>query len=308
MQMPDQTLYALSEEVELAFSETQPMMGMESSVISGGKWPNNYHSALEIDEAIRAAGATPVRFAIMDGKVKAGLTPSEIERLAKASDIKKAGTRDMAWAIRNRLVAGTTVSASLVGCSHLQLPVFSVAGIGGVHYGANESFDISTDLLQLAKSRVAVVCAGAKSMIDPKLTLELLETQGIPVIGYQWEYFPGYYTQSTGEKVPLVLNEIQAIAEVISNHWKLPTTGSVLITHPIRKEDSIDSSYLKDIVDAAIADCKTKNIKGQAVTPSILEAISKATSGESDTVNKSVLLSTAKVAAELAVAYAKNEI
>lgn len=307
MKNHDQTIFNLSDEVEKALIESRPTVGLESSVISGGKWPNNYEWAIEIDNAIRAAGATPVRFAIMDGKIKAGLSPDEIERLATSSDMDKAGSRDLAWAISNKLIAGTTVSASLIGCTQLKIPIFSVAGIGGAHYGASESFDISTDLMQFAKSRVAVVCAGAKSMIDPKLTLEILETHGIPVIGYQSEFFPGYYTQSSGEKVPLLTSSIELITKIMNTHWNLPSAGSLLVTHPIDEADSLDSKYLKDVVDSAIADCKAKGIKGKEVTPTILKAISRATSGKSDVVNKSVLLSTAKLASKLANAYKGNQ-
>ncbi len=298
--------YSVSEEVRTALADGKPIVGLESSVVTGGKWPANFETAKLVEATLREGGAVPARIAIQDGVVKVGVPEEELEELANAGLKGKASTRDIAFAVATNKSVGTTVSSSLVVCSQVGIPVFSVAGIGGVHFGATESFDISTDLTQFSRSRIAVVCAGAKSMLDPKLTLEVLETLGVPVVSYKWDFFPGYFTQSTSELSPLRLDDMDQLSKLVKAHWHLPDTGAVLITHPIPKEHSIDEDRLNPLIQQAIQACKRDGIVGQDVTPAILKIISEATEGKSDLINRAVLVSTAKIAAEAAVAIAQS--
>lgn len=296
--LPD--FYRISPEVCEALAENRPIVALESSVVTGGKWPSNAQIALAVEQAIRDHGALPARIAVLKGRLYVGLSKEETEVLSQFSDSSKIGTRDLAWALATGKSAGTTVSASLIACQQVGIKVFSVAGIGGVHYGATETLDISTDLIQFTRSKVAVVCAGAKSMLDPALTLEYLETHGVPVIGYRWSDFPGYYTRSTSEKVPLHLEYLSEIASLIEHHWKLASSGGVLVTHPLNEEDSLDSVWLNGLIQDAVKWCRENGIRGQAVTPEILKIISTATEGKSEFINRSALISTAVLAAKLA--------
>lgn len=296
--LPD--FYRISPEVYEALAENRPIVALESSVVTGGKWPDNAQIAFAVEQAISDHGALPVRIAVLKGRLHVGLSKEETEVLSQFSDSSKVGTRDLAWALATGKSAGTTVSASLIACQQVGIQVFSVAGIGGVHYGATETLDISTDLIQFTRSKVAVVCAGAKSMLDPALTLEYLETQGVPVIGYRWSDFPGYYTRSTTEKVPLHLECLSEIASLIEYHWKLASSGGVLVTHPVNEKDSLDSGWLNGLILDAAKWCREQGIRGQAVTPEILKIISTATEGKSDLINRSALISTAVLASKLA--------
>ncbi|AOK54564.1 pseudouridine-5'-phosphate glycosidase [Burkholderia stagnalis] len=300
--------YAISEEVQDALHERRPIVGLESSVVTGGSRPFNYDTAKAAEQVLRDAGAVPARIAILHGRLLIGVNDAELDELASGKVRGKASTRDLAYVLAARESAGTTVSSSLVACAQVGIETFSVAGIGGVHYEAQQTFDISPDLIQFARTRVAVVCAGAKSMLDPALTLEVLETLGIPVVGYRWSDFPGYYTQSTTQTVPVRLDELSDIASLVRTHWALDGAGAVLITHPIEKEFSIDNAILDPLIRDAIAQCKAQGITGQAVTPAILKIIAAATDGKSNLINRAVLLSTARVAAEFAGVLARSRV
>lgn len=299
MTLPD--FYQILPEVCDALAADWPVVALESSVVTGGKWPANTDCALAVEQAIRDNGALPARIALLNGKLHIGLSREETTRLSQHSDSAKVGARDLGWALATGKSAGTTVSASLIACQQVGIKVFSVAGIGGVHYGAAETLDISTDLIQFTRSKVAVVCAGAKSMLDPALTLEYLETHGVPVVGYRWSDFPGYYTRSTSQQVPLRLDHLNQIALLIDHHWQLASSGGVLVTHPVSEKDSLDSVWLNGLIQDAVKWCQQKGIHGQAVTPEILKIISAASEGKSDLINRSVLISTAALAAKLAV-------
>ncbi len=298
--------YKISDEIQDALAHGRPIVGLESSVVTGGTWPSNLETAKEVEATIRKNGAVPARIAVFDGKLLVGIEQDLLSQLASSKHKAKVSTRDLAHAISKKEKAGTTVSASLIACEQTGISVFSVAGIGGVHYGASESFDISTDLTQMARCRVAVVCAGAKSMLDPALTLEVLETFGVPVIGYRWEHFPGYYTQKTSQKVPFCLNDWGDIVKLANVHWGLVQTGSILITHPLPIEFSLDETVLDKLIRDAVATCRERRISGQAITPEILKIVSAATDGKSDLINRAALISTARVAADAAVAFAKE--
>lgn len=290
----------ISTEVSAALADGQPVVAMETSVVSGGTFPANYESALQVDAAIRNAGATPARVALIDGSIKLGVTNSELERLAHENSSQKVGSRDIALAMATRTTAGTTVSASIIVAAGAGIRVFSVAGIGGVHRGAETSLDISTDLDELARQRIAVVCAGAKSLLDPALTLEYLETKGIPVVGLGTKMFPNYYGVSSGYEVPWTLSTTEDVARFIDIHLGSGLPGGVLVAKPIAEADALPSDILNEAVENALDSARTEGIRGQALTPVVLSAISEATGGASVQANRAVLVSTAVAAADIA--------
>jgi pseudouridine-5'-phosphate glycosidase len=290
----------ISTEVSAALADGQPIVAMETSVVSGGTFPANYESALQVDAAIRNAGATPARVALIDGSIKLGVTSSELERLAHENSSRKVGSRDIALAMATRTTAGTTVSASIIVAASAGIRVFSVAGIGGVHRGAETSLDISTDLDELARQRIAVVCAGAKSLLDPALTLEYLETKGIPVVGLGTKMFPNYYGVSSGYEVPWTLSTTEDVARFIDIHLGSGLPGGVLVTKPIAEADALPSDILNEAVENALDSARNEGIRGQALTPVVLSAISEATGGASVQANRAVLVSTAVAAADIA--------
>jgi pseudouridine-5'-phosphate glycosidase len=294
----------VSDEVRTAIEDGGPVVAMETSVVAGGSYPNNLETALAVDRCAREEGAVPARVAVVDGVLRVGVSDTELERLAKAPDDKKISTRDLAVALHGGRTGGTTVSSSLIGTVAAGIRVFAVAGIGGVHRGAEVSFDVSADLTEFARSPVAVVCAGAKSLLDPALTLEYLETAGVPVIGYRSDDFPGYYTRSTGQSVPCRIDDLGHLAAVMHRHWGTVSDSSVLVTHPIEEEWSIDADLLNTMVEDALDEARTAGATGPALTPFVLSAITRATDGRSSLVNRAVLESTTRLAARLAVAEA----
>lgn len=296
----------LSPEVAEAVESNKPLVAMETSVVSGGSFPRNYSMALEVDEAVRLAGAIPARVALIGGRVKIGLSDNELLRLGEENQPRKIGTRDIALAISTKTTAGTTVSSSIIAAAGIGIKVFSVAGIGGVHRGAETSLDISTDLEELARQPIAVICAGAKSLLDPALTLEYLETKGIPVVGLGSRMFPNYYGVSSGYEVPWCLESADEIARFIDIHLRSGLPGGVLVTKPIAEADALPSDVLNDAVENALVLARTEGVRGQALTPVVLSAIAKATGGQSLKANRAVLISTAVAAAEVSVRLAKG--
>lgn len=289
-----------SDEVATALAAGTPIVAMETSVVSGGSYPENHEMALAVDDAVRDAGATPARIALIDGKLTLGLERSELHCLAVENSPRKIGSRDLAAAMVQGVTAGTTVSSSLIVAAAKGIRVLSVAGIGGVHRGAETTLDISTDLDELARQRVAVVCAGAKSLLDPALTLEYLETKGIPVVGYGSRMFPNYYAVSSGYEVPWMLDDVNDIAALVDLHFELDLPGGLLITRPIDESDALPSDELNAAVESALDEARSAGVYGQALTPVVLSAISKSTGGASTTANRSVLISTAVAAAGIA--------
>ena len=294
----------ISQEVSGAIRGGRPVVGLESSNIVGGAYPANILLAEELDAMIRDHGAIPARVAALDGQVHVGLDEALLDRLARDPNGAKVSSRGLAVALQRRQAAGTTVSASLIGAAAAGLRVFAVAGIGGVHRGAQTSFDISTDLARFADTPIAVVCAGAKSLLDPRLTLEYLETHGVPVIGYKSDDFPGYLTVSSGERVPHRSDDLREIAEIAHRHWAEVAQTSVLITAPIPADAALDSALLDDLIGEALDVAQAQGATGADLAPFVLGAVAKATDGRSTEVNRAVLLSTVALAADYAVAEA----
>jgi pseudouridine-5'-phosphate glycosidase len=298
----DPALLAVDEEVAEALHEGRPVVALESSVIPHGlPYPANLELAHDIDAAVRGSGAVPARVGILDGRIVVGMSKEHLERFASNPGIPKVSTRDLGIALAGGGAGATTVSSSLVAADLAGIRVFSVAGIGGVHRDAPHSFDISADLVQFTRSRTAVVCAGAKSMLHPAWTLEWLETAGIPVIGYRCDDFPAYFSVSSGVRNPHRLDDLRQIATAAAAHWDTGTATSVLVTHPIAEADGIPSKDVEAALAEATALAERDGVTGPAITPYLLKAIAQATEGRSSAANRSVLLSTTALAGEFAV-------
>lgn len=303
----DPTLLALGEEVSEALAHGRPVVALESSVLSGFPYPDNLALAREMDAGIRAQGAVPARIALLGGKLRVGLDDALLQEFCAHGKVPKVSTRDIGVTLAAGGPGGTTVSSSLLAAELAGIRVFAVAGIGGVHRDAPASFDISTDLVQFTRTRTAVVCAGAKSMLHPQWTLEWLETAGIPVIGYRCDDFPAYLSVSSGVRNPHRLDDLADIARATWAHWRSGNDTSVLVTHPIAEADGIPSQEIADALAEATERAAREGITGPAVTPYLLKAIAERTEGRTADANVSVLKSTTALAAEFAVHLAKEE-
>ena len=277
-------------------------MALESTIISHGMpYPQNFETALEVENIVRDNGAVPATIAIIKGLIKVGLNKEDIEFLSTEKNILKASRRDIPVIISQKLSAATTVSATMICAKLASLKIFATGGIGGVHRNAQNTFDISADLTELAQTNIAVVSAGVKSILDIGLTLEYLETLGIPVIGYRTEEFPAFYTRDSGFKVNYNIDSAHEIAEIIKTKWELGLNGGVIIANPIPKEYSMDKNLIDKAIEAALKKADENGIKGKDVTPFLLSEIKNITGGRSLESNIKLVLNNAKLAAEIAV-------
>lgn len=291
-----------SDEVKKALEQNLPVVALESTIISHGMpYPQNVETALACEEIIRENGAVPATIAIIDGKIHAGLTKEQIEFLASDAEILKASRRDLPYIIMSKKHGATTVAATMICADLAGIRVFATGGIGGVHRGAEKTMDISADLQELAQTDVAVVCAGAKSILDLGLTLEYLETFGVPVVGYQTDVLPAFYTRTSPFKVNFRLDTPDEIAELIQTKSELGLHGGVLITNPIPEEDSLDEALINRIIDQAIKEAEEKNIQGKEVTPFLLSRVKDLTEGKSLIANIALVKNNAKLGAQIAV-------
>ncbi|QRK04331.1 pseudouridine-5'-phosphate glycosidase [Archangium violaceum] len=296
-----------SEEVSDALSAGQPVVALESNVITHGlSYPENAATARKVEAAVRAGGAVPATIGIADGRILIGMTDADIERFASTPGIPKVSSRDMPVVLAGGGMGATTVASSLVVADLANIPFFASAGIGGVHRGAERTMDISSDLIQFTRSKVAVVCAGAKSILDLGLTMEFLETHCVPLISYGSDDFPAFYCISSGIRSPHRLDDEAMIARAIEWHWALGNHSSILITTPIRKEDAIDSREVDAVISKAMLTAEKDGVRGNAITKYLMRAVDKATEGRSAKANMSVLISTAELAGRLAVAHARH--
>ncbi|AYH46299.1 pseudouridine-5-phosphate glycosidase [Dickeya fangzhongdai] len=297
-------LLRFSDEVKEALHTGKPVVALESTVIAHGlPYPENVATARKIEAAVRAEGAIPATIGIENGRFLIGMSDADIERFGSTKGIPKASSRDIPVILAQGGMGATTVASSLVAADLAGIPFFASAGIGGVHRGAERSMDISADLIQFTRSRVAVVCAGAKSILDLGLTLEYLETQCVPIISYQSDDFPAFYCRSSGFHSPHRLDDATVIARSIEMHWKLGNQSSVLITHPIHEEDAIDTDEVESIIRDAAVQAEREGIRGPGATPYLMRAVAKATQGRTVKANMSVLISTAALAGKLARAH-----
>ncbi|MFD5733247.1 pseudouridine-5'-phosphate glycosidase [Streptomyces sioyaensis] len=301
-------LLRLSDEVEQALREGQPVVALETTVINHGPpYPENLELAFAIGQAVREGGAIPATIGIADGHFVVGMSESELERFAGTEHIPKATTRDVGLILASGGLGATTVASSLFIADNAGIPVLSTGGIGGVHRNASVTFDISADLLELTRRQVAVVCSGAKSILDVGLTLEYLETLGVPVIGYRCADFPAYYCTSSGFPNPQRTDELTTLAAAIDVHWEAGATGSVVVTSPIEAEDALDSDRIEQAVQGAVQQAERDGVHGAAITPYLLKAVSAATRGRSAAASRAVLISTAKLAGQVARALADRQ-
>lgn len=297
-------LLKISDEVQEALYSAKPIVALESTVISHGlPYPDNIATACKIESAVRESGSIPATIGIEQGRFIIGMTHEDIDRFASTPNIRKVSSRDIPVILANGGMGATTVASTLVAADLANISFFASAGIGGVHRGAESSMDISADLIQFTRSKVAVVCAGAKSILDLGLTMEFLETYCVPIVAYASDDFPAFYSISSGIRSPHRIDSPEIIARTIVKHWEMGNSSSILITSPIKQEAAIDSNEIDCIIKDAIISAENNGVRGPAITPYLMRAVGKATQGRSINANISVLISTAKLAGELAKAY-----
>lgn len=293
--------YVLSKELIMAQKIGTPVVALESAVITHGlPHPHNLSLAKDMEADIRAEGALPTTVALLDGKIRIGLEDAELERLANLKESRKISLRDFSIALAEGLSGGTTVAATLHVAAQAGIRVFATGGIGGVHRGA--AFDISADLPQLGKTPVLVVCAGAKAILDLPATREVLETQGVPVIGYQTDDFPAFYSRSSGLPVDYRVDTPEQAAAIATQAWDAGLHAAIMLVVPPPEETALPENQIEEAVLAAIAEAEDLGVYGAATTPFLLQRMSEITQGESLLANLDLLRNNARVAAKVAVA------
>lgn len=296
----------IQENVQKALNEGKPVVALESTIISHGMpYPQNVETARKVEAIIREHGAEPATIAILDGRIKVGLTDEELEYLGKSKDVIKTSRRDLAFIVAKKLNGATTVATTMLVAALAGIRVFATGGIGGVHRGAQETFDISADLEEFARTSVAVVCAGAKSILDLPLTMEYLETAGVPVVGFGTDELPDFFTRSSGLKVDYRVNNTKELADALKAKWDLGMDGGVVIANPIPEQYSMDKKVIDTAIEKALAEAKANGIKGKDTTPFLLAKVKELTGGESLASNIQLVFNNAAVAADLAVDFSK---
>jgi pseudouridine-5'-phosphate glycosidase len=292
--------------VATALHHGRPVVALESTIISHGMpWPQNAETALRVEAAVREHGAVPATIAVIDGRLKAGLSREQIESLAQQGlAVPKASRRDLPLLIARGATGATTVAATMIVAALAGIRVFATGGIGGVHRGAETSFDISADLQELARTSVAVVCAGAKAILDLPLTLEYLETQGVPVLGFGTDELPAFYSRESGLKLPARVDSPAALAAVLHAKWQAGLDGGVVIANPIAPEHEIPQPRIAGYIAQALAEAQAQGVAGAAVTPFLLARVSALTGGASLKANIELVLANARLAAQVAGALA----
>jgi pseudouridine-5'-phosphate glycosidase len=295
----------LADPVRQALAQGQAVVALESTVIAHGlPYPANVAVARAMEDAIAAEGATAATIALLDGQLVIGLSAQEIERLATEDNVMKASRRDLGVALASRRTAATTVAGTLACAALVSIPVFATGGIGGVHRGAAQTFDISADLPELARSPVVTVCAGAKAILDLPLTLEYLETHGVPVIGYGTDELPAFYSRQSGLPVPHRCDTPEEVARIAAAQWRSGLGGGLLITCPIPEEDALPRERIDKEIAIALAEAEAQGVRGPATTPFLLSRLAQLTGGESVVANRALLLNNATQAARFAKALA----
>ena len=292
----------ISPEVREALAKGDPVVALESTIISHGMpYPQNVETALRVEQTIRDAGATPATIAIIGGRLKAGLSPEEIEHLGRSGrSVAKASRRDLAVLVARKQDGATTVTTTMIIAAMAGIKVFATGGIGGVHRGAQTTMDISADLEELAQTPVMVICAGAKSILDLGLTLEYLETKGVPVIGYGTDELPAFYTRKSGFKVDYRIDTPEELAAAWKAKLDMGLKGGMLVTNPIPEKDSMDPARINAAIDQAIAEAKEQGIRGKETTPFLLARVKDITGGDSLASNIQLVLNNARLAAATA--------
>lgn len=296
----------INKEVQHALENNLPVVALESTIISHGMpYPKNVETALRVEKAIRDNGAIPATIGIIDGVAVIGMNEEEIELFGKTKGIAKVSRRDLPVIFAKKMWGATTVSATMILAAKAGIEVFVTGGIGGVHRGAETTMDISADLQELAKTNVTVVCAGAKAILDLPLTLEYLETMGVPVLGFKTSELPCFYTRHSGLKVDYEISSYEEAAKVIKEKREFGLTGGILITNPIPSEYEMDSNVINDAIERALKEMNELGIKGKESTPFLLKTITDITGGDSLESNIQLVLNNAKVGANIAKEYSK---
>jgi pseudouridine-5'-phosphate glycosidase len=294
-------------EVAAALRDRRPVVALESTIISHGMpYPQNVQMATEVEGIVRAGGATPATIAVLDGVCCVGLSPAQLERLGTEQGVHKATTRDLPWLVATKSTGATTVAATMRIAALAGIRVFATGGIGGVHRGAAHSFDVSADLTELASTPVAVVSAGIKSILDIRLTLERLETLGVPVVVNGSDDFPSFYSRTSGLAAPRRVDGPAALAAVLYANWDvLGLTSGISIANPIPAADEIPAGEISEFIDVALAQLDAEGVTGQDVTPFLLKHVVEGTGGRSLAANLALVRNNAATAAQIAVEYAK---
>jgi len=293
-----------SDEVRAALDKGAPVVALESTIITHGMpFPQNLEMARKVEAVIRENGATPATIAVLKGEIHVGLGDAQLEQLAQTTDAVKTSSRDLAADMVQGLTAGTTVSATMRIAALAGIEIFATGGVGGVHRGAEDSFDISADLNELGMTNTTVVCAGVKSILDIPKTLEYLETQRVPIIAHGSDDFPAFFTRSSGCKADHRLNSAEEIAKAMALHHALGSGTGILIANPIPEEDALTPEFINGTIEAAVKEAADQGVGGKDVTPFLLARINELSEGRSLKANIALVLNNAKLAARMAVAY-----
>ena len=296
----------IAPEVKSAVEAGKPVVALESTILSHGMpYPENLTFAAEVERIIRAEGAIPATMAIIDGRMKVGLSAGELELMCKGENVAKVSRRDLPILLATGGTGATTVASTMILASLAGIPVFATGGIGGVHRGAETTMDISADLQELAHTPVAVVCAGAKMILDIGLTLEYLETMGVPVLGYDTDQFPAFYCRKSGFGVDYTAKSAAEIAKIARTKWDLGLAGGMLIGNPVPEEYALDFDEMSAVIDKALAAAKEDGVRGKNITPYLLAHIVEYTGGKSLATNIQLAYNNARLAAKVAVELAK---
>lgn len=301
MRVNGERFFNFKDEVKEALEEGRPVVALESTLISHGfPYPENLEVAGEMEEIIRGYGVVPATIAVIKGKIKVGLTRGELEFMATSKDILKASKRDLAVIAAKGLNGATTVAATMMVAERAGIKVFATGGIGGVHRGAEKTFDISADLQELARTSVAVVCSGAKAILDLPLTLEYLETMGVPIIGFRTDEFPAFYCRESGLKVDYVVDDEVEAAKIIRAMQDLELGGGMIIANAVPEEFALSMEYMNEMIEGAVRAAEKEGVNGKKLTPYLLNKIKELTGGKSLKANIELVKNNARVAAKIA--------
>jgi pseudouridine-5'-phosphate glycosidase len=293
----------LSEAVAAALAAGQPVVALESTIITHGMpYPRNLETALAVEAEIVTRGAVPATIAVLNGKIHVGLDRQQLEGLAIAKNVMKLSRADFAYAVSSGSTGSTTVAATMIAAELAGISVFATGGIGGVHRGAESSFDISADLYEFPQTNVMVVCAGPKAILDLNKTMEVLETNGVPVIGYSTDCLPAFWSRQSDIAIPLRMDSATDIARHATTRWQLGIKGGTLIANPVLQEYEIPASVIATVIDQALHDADRLGVSGKEVTPYLLSRMFELTDGKSLETNIQLVLNNARLAADIAVA------
>ena len=300
----DKSTFSYSDVVLQALSEKQPIVALESTVITHGlPYPVNFKAAMDMQAEVRRFGAVPATVAVIDGRIWVGLDDNQLESLAAILDARKVSLRDLAPILVQQKTGGTTVAATMAIANAAGIQVFATGGIGGVHRGS--TFDISTDLMALGSIPIIVVCAGAKAILDLVATVEVLETLAVPVLGYQTDEFPAFYSRSSGLPVSIRVDTVQDAVAIAQRHWELGFASAVLVAQPPPEAAAMPREVIEEFIEAALQEATHQDIHGQAVTPFLLKRVSEMSGGSTMEANLELLINNARLGAVLAVELAK---